>query len=74
MLKRIELIVCDKNTGEVLHCINRTCQIEVPQDFDVYIHHLADGFIRLIKASPDNLIQLTSYNLPKETDLFNYVY
>lgn len=74
MLKRIELIVCDKTTGEVLHNVNRTCQIEVSEDFDVYIHHLADGFIRLIKSSTNNVIQLTSYDLPKEKELFSYVY
>lgn len=60
MLKHLECQVVDKNTGEVLHCVRRTCQCEVKEDFDDFLVKLSKGFARLIKSSSDNVIILSS--------------
>lgn len=72
MLKHIECQIIDKNTGEVLHDVRRTCQCEVKEDFDDFIKKLADGFCRLIKNSSDNVIILSSedYKNPEQLFLF----
>ena len=72
MLKHLDCTVIDKNTGEVIHNVRRTCQCEVKEDFDIFVHHLADGFCRLIKDSSDNVIILSSedYKKPEEQFLF----
>ena len=70
MLKHLECLVVDKNTGEIIHDVKRTCQCEVRQDFEEFLHVLAEGFGRLIKESSDNLIILSSEDYKKPEDQF----
>lgn len=72
MLKHIEILAVDKNTGEVKHRVRRTCQTEVKEDFNAFMHKLADGFCRLIVQSSDNVIMISNedYKNPDAKFLF----
>lgn len=72
MLKHIEILAVDKNTGEVKHRVRRTCQTEVNEDFNAFMHKLADGFCRLIVESSDNVIMISNedYKNPEAQFLF----
>lgn len=72
MLKHIEILVVDKNTGEVLHRVRRTCQTDVKEDFDDFMHKLSDGFCRLIKASENNTIMISNENYKEPLQQFLY--
>ena len=72
MLKHIEILAVDKNTGEVKHRVCRTCQTEIKEDFNDFMHKLADGFCRLIVDSSDNVIMISNedYKNPEAKFLF----
>lgn len=72
MLKHIEILVVDKNTGEVLHRVRRTCQTDVKQDFEDFFYKLADGFCRLIKESADNTIMISNEDYKEPMQQFLY--
>lgn len=76
MLKHIETMVVDKSTGAIIHDLKRTCQLDVKEDFDDYIHRLADGFCRLIKSSSENVIVISceDYKNPEQKFIFPDVY
>lgn len=72
MLKHLEILAVDKNTGEVKHRVRRTCQTEDKVDFNDFMHKLADGFCRLIVESSDNIIMISNedYKNPEAQFLF----
>lgn len=72
MLKHIEILAVDKNSGEIKHRVRRTCQTEVKEDFNDFMHKLADGFCRLIVESSDNVIMISNedYKNPQQQFVF----
>ena len=69
-------MVVNKSTGEVIHDVKKTCQLEVKEDFDDFFIKLSAGFCRLIKASSENVITISceDYKAPEQQFIFPYVY
>ena len=74
MLRHIEISVISKSTGEVLHDIRKTANLDVKDDFDDWFMRYPDGFIRLLKKSSDNIIVISSEDYKKSEQLFLDVY
>ena len=74
MLKHIEIMVVDKNTGEIKHDFRKTANVDVIEDFDTWFMKFAAGFIRLIKKSSDNIITISCEDYKKPQELFLDVY
>ena len=74
MLKHVEIQVVDKNTGEVVHDLKKTANLDVKEDFDEWMYKLSAGFIRLLKKSSDNIITISCEDYKKPQELFLDVY
>lgn len=72
MLKHIDIMVVNKDSGEIRHEIRRTCNLDVKEDFDLWFERVSAGFIRLMKQSSDNVITISceDYKRPQEQFLF----
>lgn len=68
MLKHIEIMVVDKSTGEIRHDIKKTCNLDVPEDFNVWFLKVSEGFMRLMKKSSDDVITISceDYRRPEQ--------
>lgn len=74
MLRHIEISVISKATGEVLHDIRKTANLDVKEDFEDWFKRYPDGFIRLLKKSSDNIIVISSEDYKKPEQFFLDVY
>lgn len=74
MLKHIEIMVVNKHTGEVIHDFRKTANLDVEQDFDEWFMKFARGFIRLLKKSSDNVINISCEDYKRPQQLFLDVY
>ena len=72
-MKQIELLVVDKETGEVKHRVNKTMSVHPDAHPEVFINTIAGGILRLMKRDNRSIVQISwnEYSPARQLNIYS---